>query len=150
MSTVNVSTRIQAPIERVWDTVMDPHRLKDWVTIHRGVSDVSSQPLARGSSMDQVLCLRGVNFHVHWTLVDVTSPSHAQWEGKGPAHSHAVIRYDLRDEGDGTTTFQYTNEFHAPGGVLGTMASRVIVGGVSEREAHSSLARLKTLLENER
>lgn len=150
MSTVNVSTRIRAPIDRVWDTVMDPHRLKDWVTIHRGVSDVSSQPLSKGSSMDQVLCLRGVNFHVHWTLVDVTSPRHAQWDGKGPAHSHAVIRYDLRDEGDGTTTFRYTNEFRAPGGMLGTMASRVIVGGVSEREAHSSLARLKNLLEDNR
>ncbi len=150
MSTVNVSTRIEAPIERVWDTVMDPHRLKDWVTIHRGVDGVSSQPLTRGSSMDQVLCLRGVNFHVHWTLVDVMSPRHAQWEGRGPAHSHAVIRYDLHDEGDGTTTFRYTNEFRAPGGVLGSVASRVIVGGVSEREAHSSLARLKTLLENGR
>lgn len=147
MSTVNVRTKIHAPIERVWETVMDPSQLKDWVTIHRDVAGVSSHPLARGSTMDQVLCLRGVNFHVHWTLVDVTAPRHAHWEGRGPAHSHAVIRYDLHDDGDGTTTFGYTNEFKAPGGVLGTMASRVIVGGVSEREAHNSLARLKTLVE---
>lgn len=150
MSTVNVRTRIEAPIERVWETVMDPSRLKDWVTIHRSVSDVSSRPLTNGSSMDQVLCLRGVNFHVHWKLVDVSSPHHAQWEGQGPAHSHAVIRYDLHDEGDGATTFEYTNEFRAPGGVLGSVASRVIVGGVSEREANNSLARLKTLLEDSR
>ena len=150
MSTVNVRTRIQAPIERVWETVMDPDRLKDWVTIHRGVSGVSSQPLSTGSTMDQVLCLRGVNFHVHWTLADVSPPHHAQWDGKGPAHSHALIRYDLHDEGDGTTTFEYTNEFKAPGGVLGTVASRVIVGGVSEREATNSLTRLKRLLERNR
>jgi uncharacterized protein YndB with AHSA1/START domain len=150
MSTVNVNTQIEAPIERVWATVMDPAQLKDWVTIHRGVSNVSSQPLTTGSTMDQVLCLRGVNFHVHWTLVDVSAPRRAQWEGRGPAHSHAVIRYDLRDEGDGATMFEYTNEFKAPGGVLGTMASRVIVGGVSEREANHSLARLKTLLEQNR
>ena len=97
--------------------------------------------------MNQMLSLRGVNFHVHWTLVDVEAPRRAQWEGKGPAHSRAIIRYQLADDGDGATTFEYTNEFHAPGGVLGTVASRVIVGGLSEREAHSSLARLKTLLE---
>jgi uncharacterized protein YndB with AHSA1/START domain len=148
MSTVKVRTRIEAPIERVWDTVMDPSRLGDWVTINRGVSDVSSRPMVKGSTMTQMLHLRGVSFHVHWTLVDVTSPCHAEWEGRGPAHSHAVIRYDLEDEGDGATTFEYTNEFKAPGGVLGTVASRVIVGGVSEREAHNSLSRLKALVEN--
>lgn len=126
---------------------MDPSRLKDWVTIHRSVRDISSPPLTNGSTMDQVLCLRGVNFSVHWTLVDVTPPNTAQWEGRGPAHSRALIRYKLVDAGDGSTMFQYTNEFKAPGGVLGTVASRVIVGGLSEREAHNSLARLKTLLE---
>ena len=148
MSTVEATTRIDAPIDRVWDTVMDPSRLKDWVTIHRDVRDVSSQPLAQGSTMEQVLCLRGVNFHVHWQLVDVTPPHRAQWEGRGPAHSRATIRYELQDEGNGATEFKYTNEFRAPGGMLGNVASRVIVGGVSEREANSSLARLKALLES--
>ena len=147
MSVVAVKTKIDAPIEKVWETVMDPGRLKDWVTIHRDVSHVSSGTLSAGSTMDQTLCLRGVNFHVHWTLVDLEAPNRAQWEGKGPAHSVAAIRYELADAGDGTTAFQYTNEFTAPGGVLGSVASRVIVGGVSEREAHNSLARLKTLLE---
>jgi uncharacterized protein YndB with AHSA1/START domain len=148
MSTVAVKTRIDAPIEKVWETVMDPLRLKDWVTIHRGVSKISAEPLQAGATMDQTLCLRGVNFHVHWTLVDLQSPRYAQWEGKGPAHSRAAIRYQLADDGDGGTAFEYTNEFKAPGGPLGTMASRVIVGGLSEREARNSLARLKTLLEN--
>jgi uncharacterized protein YndB with AHSA1/START domain len=148
MSNVEATTRIDAPIDRVWETVMDPARLKDWVTIHRDVRNVSSQPLTKGSTMEQVLCLRGVNFHVHWKLADVTAPHRAQWEGRGPAHSHATIRYELADDGNGATTFKYTNEFRAPGGVLGNAASRVIVGGVSEREAHSSLARLKALLEN--
>ncbi len=147
MSTVAVRTKIDAPIDRVWETVMDPNRLKDWVTIHRGVAKISSEPLRAGSTMDQTLCLRGVNFRVHWKLVELDAPRHAQWEGRGPAHSVAAIRYQLADAGDGTTAFEYTNEFTAPGGVLGSMASRVIVGGVSEREAHNSRARLKKLLE---
>ena|SRR5579884_3460606 len=147
MSTVHVSTHIHAPIDRVWETVMDPERFKDWVTIHRGVTNVSSHPLRPGATMRQQLCLRGVNFHVNWKLVDVEEPHRAEWDGQGPAHSRAVIRYQLSEDGDGTT-FDYTNEFKAPGGALGNVASRVIVGGLSEREAHSSLARLKNLLEN--
>jgi uncharacterized protein YndB with AHSA1/START domain len=147
MSTVNAKIAIEAPVERVWRTVMDPHRLGDWVTIHRAVKDVSSEPLTQGSTMDQVLHIRGISFHVHWTLVDVNPPTHAEWEGHGPAHSRARIRYELAGDGDARTVFDYTNEFTPPGGRLGSFASRMIVGATSEREANHSLERLKALLE---
>ena len=147
MSTVHAEIEIEAPPQRVWDTVMDPRRLKDWVTIHRAVSNISDEPLRRGSTMDQVLHMRGVSFHVHWTLTDVRSPRRAEWEGHGPAHSEARIRYELSGDGEGPTRFAYTNEFVPPGGRIGNVASRVIVGATSEREANHSLARLKALVE---
>lgn len=147
MSQVQLTTRINAPVDRVWETVMDPYCLEDWVTIHRAVDSVSSRPLRKGSTMDQVLHLRGVSFHVHWTLVEVNAPTHAEWTGDGPAHSRARIRYELAADGEGATRFHYTNEFTPPGGRLGTVASRVIVGATSEREAQKSLDRLKALLE---
>jgi uncharacterized membrane protein len=147
MSTVHATIEIEAPVQRVWDTVMDPNHLKDWVTIHRSVKDVSDEPLRRGSTMAQVLHIRGVSFHVHWTLTDISSPKHAEWEGQGPAHSLARIRYELSGDSEGPTRFAYTNEFAPPGGRLGSVASRFIVGATSEREANNSLARLKALLE---
>jgi uncharacterized protein YndB with AHSA1/START domain len=147
MSSVHVKIDIDAPAQRVWETVMDPYRLKDWVTIHRSVSDVSSRPMSKGSTMQQLLHIRGVSFHVHWMLADVSAPHHAEWEGRGPAGSRARIRYELSGNADGPTLFEYTNEFAVPGGRLGTVASRVIVGAASEREAKSSLARLKALVE---
>lgn len=147
MSGVHVTTKINAPVERVWETVMDPSRLEAWVTIQRWVRDVSDHPMREGSTMRQCLHLRGVSFHVEWELVDVHAPRHAEWVGHGPAHSRARIRYDLRPDGDRVTEFEYTNEFTAPGGRLGMAASRVIVGAASEREAHNSLRRLKALLE---
>jgi uncharacterized protein YndB with AHSA1/START domain len=147
MSTVKTDIEIDAPIEKVWETVMDPERLKDWVTIHRDVKDVSDRPLKQGSTMDQVLHMRGISFRVQWTLVDVSEPNVAQWEGRGPAHSRAKIRYELSGNENGRTQFQYTNEFTPPGGRLGSLASRVVVGAASEREASNSLSRLKALLE---
>jgi uncharacterized membrane protein len=149
MSAVNVKIDIDAPIDRVWETVMDPSRLKDWVTIHRSVRDVSDDKLRRGSTMDQTLHLRGVTFRVHWTLVVVDRPNHAKWEGRGPAHSRAQICYDLSPKGEHGTEFEYMNEFTPPGGRLGIVASRVIVGAASEREALNSLQRLKRLLEQD-
>jgi hypothetical protein len=103
--------------------------------------------MRKGSTMDQVLHMRGVSFHVHWTLSDVNEPHHAEWEGRGPAHSHARIRYELSGDGEGPTLFEYINEFEVPGGRLGNVASRVIIGAASEHEAQSSLARLKALVE---
>jgi uncharacterized protein YndB with AHSA1/START domain len=147
MSLVHVKTKIDAPIERVWETVMDPQRLEQWVTIHRAIKNVSDGPLRAGSTMDQVMHFRGISFSVHWTLVDVHPPKHAEWEGRGPAYSRARIRYELSDSGDGGTDFEYFNEFTPPGGRLGVVASRVIVGAASEREANSSLQKLKALLE---
>lgn len=147
MSLVHVTTKIEAAVDRVWETVMDPSCLERWVTIHRALGDVSSRPLRKGSTMDQVLQLRGVPFHVHWTLVDVHPPNCAEWNGEGPAHSRARIRYGLTADGDSATRFEYTNEFTPPGGRLGTVASRVIVGAASEREAQKSLERLKALVE---
>ena len=126
---------------------MNPNRLKDWVTIHRSVSNVAADPLQKGATMDQVLHMRGVSFRVHWTVVDITPPHSARWEGRGPAHSKALIRYELSDDGDGVTQFEYTNDFSPPGGRLGTMAGRFVVGAAAEREARNSLQRLKALLE---
>jgi uncharacterized protein YndB with AHSA1/START domain len=147
MSKVHATIEIDAPVERVWETVMDPHRLADWVTIHRALRDVSEEPLRKGSTMDQVLHMRGVSFRVHWTLVDVNAPNVAHWEGRGTAHSRALIRYELSGREDGQTLFEYTNEFTPPGGRIGSVASRYIVGAASEREATGSLVRLKALLE---
>ncbi|MGO9957114.1 MAG: SRPBCC family protein [Solirubrobacteraceae bacterium] len=147
MSTVQATIEIDAPIERVWETIMDPRRLGDWVTIHKSVHNVSAAPLRAGSTMEQALHVRGITFHVHWTLIAVRAPVHAEWEGGGPARSTAVIKYELSSNGDERTVFRYTNEFHPPGGRLGVVASRFIVDATSEREAHNSLSRLKALLE---
>ena len=149
MSTVNAKIEIEAPIEQVWETVMNPGRLGDWVTIHKSVRDVSASPLRRGATMDQSIAVRGVTFRVHWTLVAVDAPNSAQWDGLGPAHSRARIGYALSGA-DARTIFEYTNEFHPPGGRLGDVAGRVIVGAASEHEAHRSLEKLKALVESER
>ncbi len=99
--------------------------------------------------MVQTLCIRGANFKVRWKLTEADRPDRATWEGRGPAHSYARTSFMLSENG-GRTRFDYENEFKAPGGFLGAAASRVLVGGVPDREAHHSLERLKALIENGR
>jgi uncharacterized protein YndB with AHSA1/START domain len=143
---VHTAIDIDAPPEDVWDAIMDAHKLDDWVTIHRKLLEVSDTPLKKGSTMHQVLCLRGVKFKVEWTVVEYDRPRLAVMEGKGPARSKAFIRDELTETENGTR-FEYTNEFKAPLGPLGKAASSVVVGGVPKREADASLKKLKTLVE---
>ncbi len=147
MSEVTADIDIAAPPERVWEFVMDPHRFGDWVSIHRKINDADDGPPHEGMHVEQTLCLRGANFKVKWTLAECDGPRLGVWEGKGPMHSHARTVYELKPDGNGGTHFHYVNEFKAPGGPLGAAASRVLVGGVPQREANNSLQKLKALLE---
>ncbi len=147
MSTVTASIEIAAPPTAVWDVVMDPTRLGDWVTIHRKLRSSDDGPPRVGYRMEQQIHLRGVSLDVRWMLMDCEQGTHAVWEGRGPAHSRARTEYRLRASGDGHTHFDYRNEFRAPLGPLGALASRALVGGMPEREATRTLDRLRELLE---
>jgi uncharacterized protein YndB with AHSA1/START domain len=148
MSVVTASTRIAAPREEVWKMVMDPRRLRDWVTIHRKLLHADDGPPRVGYEMDQQIHLRGVSLDVHWKLVECKPCEKAVWEGRGPARSRARTEYALRNERDGTR-FGYRNEFHPPLGVVGALASRALVGGMPEREAKRTLDSLRADLEKQ-
>ena len=149
MTLVTATIDIDAPREEVFDTMLDPARLKDWVTIHRKVHDADGGTPREGYEMEQTLCLRGVNFHVKWELDTCSEPHHAEWKGRGPARSHAETEYRLTPTDDGGTRFDYRNVFTAPLGPLGRVASRAVVGGLPRREADASLRKLKKLAESD-
>jgi uncharacterized protein YndB with AHSA1/START domain len=146
MTLVTATIDIDAPPEEVYDLMLDPARLHEWVSIHRKVNKADTGPPREGYGMNQTLCLRGANFKVDWKLTEEERPKRATWEGRGPAHSYARTSYRLSPKGEGTH-FEYENEFTAPGGFIGKAASRVLVGGVPQREANRSLAALKKLIE---
>jgi carbon monoxide dehydrogenase subunit G len=147
MSTVTSSIHIAASPQDVWETVMDPKRLGEWVTIHRSLLHAGQGTPRVGYEMDQQIHLRGVSLDVHWRLVECRPGELAVWEGRGPARSRAHTEYVLRAEGTGTR-FDYRNEFRAPLGPVGALASRTLVGGIPAREATRTLERLRALLES--
>jgi hypothetical protein len=107
----------------------------------------SGGDLRLGYEMRQTLCLRGVKFDVQWELTELDAPRRAVWQGHGPARSRATIVDELTAV-DGGTRFDYHNNFKAPLGPLGAVASRTLVGGLPKKEADASLQRLKRLLES--
>ena len=143
---VSAEIEIVAPPEEVYDVMMDPNRLGEWVTIHRDVSNAPDPPLTEGDSFEQKMALAGKSFKVSWTVVRADAPSAAEWEGRGPAGSGARVSYRIEESGQGSKV-RYENEFDFPAGFLGSVAGRLLVRSPAKREAEKTLARLKELLE---
>jgi carbon monoxide dehydrogenase subunit G len=142
---VERTVEIGAPPERVYDVVMDPGHLEDWVTIHDHLEDAPDGSLEKGSELTQCLRLAGRRFHVHWKVVENVPCRRVVWDGQGPVHSHARVVYEFEPNGSGTR-FSYCNEYDLPGGVLGRMAGGA-VKRVTGKEVDATLQRLKHLLE---
>lgn len=148
MSEVRTSIDIAAPPEAVFDIALDPKRLGDWVTIHRELLSADDGTPRPGMEMQQRMSLRGVAFKVSWELVSCERPTHAEWQGRGPARSKAETEYTLTALPGGGTRFAYRNDFKAPLGPLGALASNALVGGIPEKETIASLRALKALMES--
>jgi uncharacterized membrane protein len=142
---VERTTHIAAPAKDVYDVVMDPRRLGDWVTIHHHLEGSPRTPLQKGSELTQSLKLAGRTFRVHWHVVENAPCEHVVWEGRGPLASHARVEYRF-DSNRGGTDFSYVNEYDLPGGPLGRVAGRA-VSRVTQKEVDGSLQRLKQLVE---
>lgn len=137
---------IKAPRQAVWDKLMDPRCLEDWVSIHKDLKEAPEGELAQGDELTQCLHMAGTSFNVKWKVKEADEPTRAVWHGRGPMRSKAAVVYELEEDGDGGTVFHYENEFKAPMGPFGRVIDR-ITGGTAERAADKTLANLKQLLE---
>ena len=137
---------IEAPPADVWAVVLDPTRLKDWVTIHRHLGAHDGGAPRVGFTMTQTLSLRGAPFRVHWELVRCEEPHLAEWHGRGPAHSRAETEYRLSAHGSGTR-FEYRNEFFPRSASSGASPSAPSRGTSRRTRRSRRCARLKRLCE---
>ncbi len=132
--------------EDLWEVLMDPSRLEEWVTTHDSLDGDAPEKLESGSTFGQRMKLAGKSFEVSWKVAELERPRLAVWEGEGPAGSKAHVRYELEPAGEGRTRFTYENEFELPGGILGRAAGRTVGDRVSRREAARSLENLARIL----
>jgi carbon monoxide dehydrogenase subunit G len=138
---------IQASPDAVWDVLMDPDHLGDWVTIQDHLEEAPSGDLENGSILVQRCRVAGQRFSLRWKVVEADKPKRAVWEGEGPMGSRATVEYDLAQNGGGTH-FHYTNNYRLPGGFLGKIGGAAVVGA-SGHEANKTLKRLKRLVESQ-
>jgi uncharacterized protein YndB with AHSA1/START domain len=144
---VHETVELAAPRQVVWDLVMDPRRLGEWVSAHRKLGELPELPLGEGDSFKQKLGVGPVRFSVTWEVTEARPPELARWHGRGPGGSTAEITYRLEEAGEGATRFVYMNDYELPGGVAGRAAKKAVSAAAGSREARRSLARLERVLD---
>lgn len=136
---------IAASPEAVYEVVMDPAQLGEWVTIHDSLVHAPNGRLEKGDELEQKLKIAGQRFKVTWKVVTAHRPRDIEWEGRGPMGTKARVSYDLEPRGDGTC-FNYVNEYELPGGPLGKVGAKAFQR-TAAKEADRTLVNLKGLLE---
>jgi uncharacterized protein YndB with AHSA1/START domain len=147
MSKLEREIEIDASAEEVYDTLTDPDCLGEWVTVQDQLEEAPSGHVAVGDTLVQRMKVAGKRFRIKWHVDEADRPSRIVWTGKGPFGSKAKAIYEIKSNGGNGSTFFYTNEYKLPGGPLGGLAGRAVVGA-SGNEADRSLERLKKLIES--
>ena len=145
MTKLEREIHIEADPEAVYDKLMDPDCLGDWVSIQEELLEAPEGDLTKGDELVQRCKVAGQSFKLRWKVEQADPPHKTVWRGRGPFGSKARVTYDLAANGGGTD-FTYTNEFDLPGGPVGRVAGRAVVGA-SGGEADKTLRRLKELVE---
>jgi carbon monoxide dehydrogenase subunit G len=143
---VERSIEIAASPEAIYEVVMDPARLGDWVTVHDELVHAPNGVLEEGDELAQKLKVAGQAFKVTWTVAKAHHPRDVEWEGEGPLGTKARVSYDLEPRGEGTC-FNYINEYDFPGGPLGKIGAKAFER-TAGKEADRTLDKLKGLLEH--
>ncbi len=145
MSKLEREIHIEATPEAVYDKLMDPGCLGEWVTIQDELEEAPEGDLKKGDELVQRMKVAGRKFKLRWKVLQADRPVKAVWSGKGPFGTKARATYEL-SANEGGTNFTYTNEYDLPGGAAGKLAGRAVMGA-SGKEADRTLERLKKLIE---
>jgi uncharacterized protein YndB with AHSA1/START domain len=144
MIQVEVSTRIQRPVDAVFAILADIDRLPEWVGSVVASEKTSSGPVAVGTTIRQDLKIVGRR-QEGWVEVTNYDPPHRLEQRFTTGPVHGTMRYSLTALDGATKVLQEVEaEF---GGSLRPPDS--IVASVMKSEFQADLDRLKLLIEKE-
>src|SRR2546423_15156453 len=93
---------IDAEPQAVYDTLMDPDCLGDWVTIQDKLLEAPGGDLEKGDELVQRMKIAGQRFKLRWKVEQADPPNKTVWRGGGPVGSQGRGHHALARNGGGT------------------------------------------------
>ena len=148
MAHIEVTTRIEAPVGRVWEVLVDWEGQPRWMEDARAVEVTSARRAGPGVVLRCRTAIAGVVVDdemetTEWEEERVVGVRHTGWLIRG------VGAFELVPT-DGGVRFTWWEEIDPPLGPVGEIGARLLVVPVVRRVFRRSLANLKRICEEER
>jgi len=141
--TVQVSEMIHAPIQKVFDFIVDPNQTPKAMTGSIENSNISEFPLKEGSTYNYKYKMLGVTLDGVWEVKQIESPKIYSARTIGDAESE--WNYELHEDA-GVTYITLTVTYKAPRTVFEQVKMSAMIK-INELEAKNFLHNLKVLTE---
>ncbi len=143
---VAVHTEVAAPRQRVWDYIVDPHRLLDFMDGMTRWEPQGTRRTGVGARFAMRMRVGSVQLGGLVEIVEFDPPGDMAWTSiTGLDHRG---RWRLRPGDPGRTHVELRVTYHAPSGLVGPIVDLVawpIVRGHLQRSVHELAQRVETL-----
>jgi carbon monoxide dehydrogenase subunit G len=136
---------IGRPPDAVFTLLTDLERLPEWATIVVETREVSHRPLQEGCTFRQTVRVAGREIDTEWRVVRFESPREVAYQATGPLGGRLSMTQRVRPD-DGGSRVELEVDYELPGGLIGSVAARVLEAE-NEGAAEQSLVNLKELLD---
>jgi uncharacterized membrane protein len=137
---------INAPLEQVFHYVADPVDMMNWLSGLVKNQDVPQGPVEVGQRWTQFVQVMGRKFEYIREVTDYDPPHRVAW--RFSALGVDGIGYCDLELAESSTKIVFGLDYTYPRLLLGGLLDKVLMEKLANREAQSSLVRLKELLED--
>ena len=143
MPIVETSILIDAPVDKIFDTMVDPEGIPKWAPIE-SVSNIRGSPGEIGSSADYTLRAFGIKLKQTMTVMQVDKPYNIVYEMSGGFPGKWT--YTLKAEDNGVRVSAEVN-YTVRGGVIGNIANKILLQRIHQEKTELFVTGLKTFCE---
>ena len=146
MGYVSIARHVDAPIGRVFDLVVSPPRLAEWMTIVTRVHDAPEALDRPGATYHADLKVGGRRLTARWTVTKVVAPRLLRVMTDDDRDGRSTVWLTLTSIGEGTE-IQLEVDYELPAAFLGQFTDRIFVQRGIARELRHSLMNLGAIAE---
>ncbi|MDQ3553123.1 MAG: SRPBCC family protein [Chloroflexota bacterium] len=148
MSHIARTIEIDRSPEEIFEYLTDLDRLTEWATMVKETRDLGERPIQQGTTFSQTIKAAGsVEIDCDWHVKQLEPPRHVHYEATAPDGGEMQMSQTVTRLDGGRSRVEIALDYEVPGGILGQIADRLVFEGQNEKEADTSLANLKRILE---
>jgi len=144
MPSVKTSVTINAPIEKVFDTIVDPELTAQWSAGISDVTNIKGNHWEKGSSADFTYHVLGMKFTQQMITSEIEKPRKVIYEMTGGFPG--TFGFTLEPQGQATKV-DTRIDYSVPGGIIGKIANQLLLERMNKKNMEDSAEGLKIFCE---